>query len=44
MGSVGVKGSPMVMVEDKGLLLRADVIVDKRHSWPLASYPRLLNK
>ena len=35
MGSVGVKGSPMVMVEYMGLLFRADVIVDKRYSWPV---------
>jgi nuclear pore complex protein Nup210 len=34
LGSSGVKGSAMVMAEDKdtGLLLRADVIVDKIHS------------
>eukprot|EP00090_Calanus_glacialis_P028973 TRINITY_DN4645_c0_g1_i5.p1 TRINITY_DN4645_c0_g1~~TRINITY_DN4645_c0_g1_i5.p1 ORF type:complete len:1790 (-),score=673.65 TRINITY_DN4645_c0_g1_i5:326-5671(-) len=34
LGSSGVRGSAMVMAEDKdtGLLLRADVIVDKIHS------------
>merc|ERR1712106_870227 len=34
LGSSGIKGSAMVMAEDKdtGLLLRADVIVDKIHS------------
>jgi len=34
LGSSGIKGSAMIMAEDKdsGLLLRADVIVDKIHS------------
>ena len=37
LGCRGVKGSAMVIAEDKdtGLLLRADVIVDKIHSFKI---------